>query len=190
MKTSSSGNFIPYILFGTLFGYFLSKARATDYDTIVDMFLFKDFQLWGVILTAICVIVLGLFLLRFGFRGLIGIILFVVALGLLCWKFDAWPLGTTVFLVVAGYLVLKTKGIPTLIDQAQDWKPLEWEPGRLIGAFLFGTGWALAGTCPGTSLAQIGEGKVVALFTVVGIFAGVWAYHKIKPVPSAEDDVC
>jgi len=194
MQNSSNQNpilsSILYVLFGTLFGYFLSKARATDYDTIVDMFLFRDFQLWGVILTAIIVIVMGLFLLRFGVRGSIGIFLFVVTLGLLGWRFGTWTLGITALLVLAGYIFLRIKGVPTLIDEAQDWKPLKWDPNRLIGAFIFGAGWALAGTCPGTSLAQIGEGKVVAFFTVVGIFAGVWAYHKFKPVPDSEDDVC
>ena len=54
----------PHLFFGVLFGYFLSKSSATDYDTIVDMFLLKEFHLYGVIGTAIAVVALGLFLLR------------------------------------------------------------------------------------------------------------------------------
>lgn len=135
------------LLFGLLFGFFLSKARATDYDTVVNMFRFRDFQLYGVIGVAIAVISLGLFLLN-------------------------------------------KKGIPTLSRKPLDWEPLAFEPSRLIGAFIFGAGWALAGTCPGTSIAQIGEGKLVAIFTVIGISVGVWAYHKYQPVSESQDDVC
>ncbi len=147
-KAAADINIFPFLGFGVLFGYFLSKARATDYDTIVGMFMFKDFQLWGVIAVAIALIAAGLFLLRVG-------------------------------------------GRPTQNGKALDWQPLEWNPSRLIGALIFGAGWALAGTCPGTALTQIGEGKVVALFTVAGIFVGVWLYKKYPPMGNPKDDqVC
>jgi uncharacterized membrane protein YedE/YeeE len=147
MASSSKGNKLPYLAFGALFGYFLSKARATDYDTIMDMFLCREFQLYGVIMTAIAVIALGLFLMR-------------------------------------------RKGIMALSGKPMELEPLAWDPNRLIGAFLLGAGWALSGTCPGTSLTQIGEGKLVALFTVAGILLGVWAYRKYKPGASSKDQVC
>lgn len=51
-------------------------------------------------------------------------------------------------------------------------KPLV--PGLAVGALLFGAGWALSGTCPGTALAQIGEGKLAGLVTFAGIVAGAW----------------
>lgn len=147
-KAAADINIFPFLGFGVLFGYFLSKARATDYDTIIGMFMFKEFQLWGVILTAVVSIAAGLFLLRKG-------------------------------------------GRPTLEGKAINWKPLDWNPSRLIGALIFGAGWALAGTCPGTALAQIGEGKLVAVFTVAGIFAGVWLYKKYPPMGNPKDDqVC
>lgn len=53
-------------------------------------------------------------------------------------------------------------------------KPMK--PGLVLGAAMFGTGWAITGTCPGTGLAQIGEGKVIALFTVCGMLLGTAAY--------------
>ena len=145
-QKSSNESIVPYLGFGALFGYFLSKARATDYDTIVNMFLCRDFQLYGVILTAIAVVMLGLTLMR-------------------------------------------KKNIPTKSGVSFDDQPLEWDPNRLIGAFIFGAGWALAGTCPGTSLTQIGEGKVMAIFTVIGILAGVWGYRKFRP-SSSQEQVC
>jgi uncharacterized membrane protein YedE/YeeE len=80
--------------------------------------------------------------------------------------------------------------MPTISGDSLDWETPKWEPNRLVGAFLFGAGWALAGTCPGTSLTQIGEGKLVAFATVIGIAAGVWAYKKFKPGSSKNDQVC
>lgn len=40
-----------------------------------------------------------------------------------------------------------------------------------VGALLFGAGWALSGTCPGTALAQVGEGRLAALATLAGILS-------------------
>jgi uncharacterized membrane protein YedE/YeeE len=58
-------------------------------------------------------------------------------------------------------------------------KPMK--PGLVLGAALFGAGWAITGTCPGTGLAQIGEGKVMALFTVSGMLLGTAAYLRWGP---------
>ena len=124
------------LLFGTLFGYFLSKSRATDFDTIVNMFLFTDLQLYGVIAVALAVITLGLFILRRQNRGFAK-------------KVDAW-----------------------------DNPPLDRK--RLIGAFVFGAGWALAGICPGTVFTQLGEGKWSAFFPLLGLFAGVFFFLRFK----------
>ena len=143
---AQAGGAFPFIVFGILFGYFLSKSRATDYDSIVAMFRCQQFQLYGVIIVAVATVSLGLFLLR-------------------------------------------RKGNKTLSGQPMEMEPLKWDPNRLAGAFLFGAGWAVAGTCPGTSLAQIGEGKLIAFATVIGIGAGVWAYKKFKPGISAKNDV-
>ncbi|MCK5895779.1 MAG: YeeE/YedE family protein [Cocleimonas sp.] len=41
-----------------------------------------------------------------------------------------------------------------------------------IGALLFGTGWALTASCPGTAMVMIGEGKLTGLFVVAGIILG------------------
>lgn len=137
----SLSSIFVFILFGFFFGFFLSKARATDYDSIQDMFRFKDFQLYGVIGTAILVVAAGLFLTH---------------------RFKK----------------------PTLSGKTLDWEPLKFEPARLIGALLFGAGWALAGSCPGTVLTQLGEGKIFAVFTIAGIAVGVWAFQKWQPKDS------
>lgn len=147
----------PYVLFGTAFGYFLSKARATDYDTIAGMFQLRwitsnvstridskgwtwqfpaaDPQLYGVLVVAVGLIALGLFLFRL--KG-----------------------------------VRSREGDRLVFEQTS----FEWN--QLAGGLLFGAGWALAGACPATALAQIGEGKLSALFTVLGILVGMWVYMR------------
>ena len=51
-------------------------------------------------------------------------------------------------------------------------------PGVLWGGLLFGVGWALAGTCPGTALAQIGEGKLAGIVTFAGIVLGAYVQNR------------
>jgi uncharacterized membrane protein YedE/YeeE len=125
------------LLFGAAFGYFLSKSRATDFDTVLNMFLFTDFQLYGVMAMALIVIALGLFVLYRNNKNLAK-------------QMDAWE------------------------NPPVDRK-------RLIGALLFGAGWALAGVCPGTVFTQLGEGKWSAFFPLIGLFAGVWAFLRFGP---------
>ena len=54
-------------------------------------------------------------------------------------------------------------------------KPLVWQA-DIIGGLVLGAGIALAGACPGTSLAQIGAGYRDAWFVVLGGIAGAVAY--------------
>jgi len=54
----------------------------------------------------------------------------------------------------------------------------------IIGGLILGAGIALAGACPGTTLAQIGAGYRDALFTLVGGLFGAVAYSYAEPVLS------
>ena len=51
-----------------------------------------------------------------------------------------------------------------------------WKRGLLFGSLLFGVGWGLSASCPGTALAMIGEGKLAPLFTLLGILVGTAMY--------------
>jgi hypothetical protein len=53
-----------FLALGTAFGFVLFRCGATDYDTVQRMFLLRDFQLWGVIATAVAITAPGLRLLR------------------------------------------------------------------------------------------------------------------------------
>jgi uncharacterized protein len=53
-----------------------------------------------------------------------------------------------------------------------------YTPGVIWGGLLFGVGWALAGTCPGTALAQIGEGRLAGVVTFAGIVLGAHVQNR------------
>jgi uncharacterized protein len=52
----------------------------------------------------------------------------------------------------------------------------------LTGGLILGVGIALAGACPGTTLAQIGAGYRDALFTLVGGLCGAVAFSYAQPI--------
>jgi len=53
-----------YLIFGTLFGFILSRSGAADYDFIQAMFLFRSIQLYGIIGTAVVLTAPGLWLIK------------------------------------------------------------------------------------------------------------------------------
>lgn len=56
--------FFFYAALGTVFGLVLSRSGAADYNFIQGMFLFEEFQLYGIIGTAVAVTAPGLWLLK------------------------------------------------------------------------------------------------------------------------------
>jgi uncharacterized membrane protein YedE/YeeE len=50
--------------------------------------------------------------------------------------------------------------------------------GSVAGGVLFGIGWGLSGSCPGTVLAQLGSGHVSAGFTLCGVLLGNWIFER------------
>jgi uncharacterized protein len=50
----------------------------------------------------------------------------------------------------------------------------------IVGGLVFGFGWVLSGACPGSALAQLGEGKLFSLFTLAGIAVGTLAFGPLN----------
>ncbi len=85
-------------------------------------------------------------------------------------------MGTAIIVGAVGMFILKAagnkdiSGNPVKISR----KPLNKY--TLVGGAVFGIGWALSGACPGTVLAQLGEGKLLGLFTFVGMLCGTFIF--------------
>lgn len=94
-------------------------------------------------------------------------------------------LGSTV--VTAGVLMRVLKAAKARSPVSG--KPIAWTTARperrhVVGSLLFGLGWAFAGTCPGPIAAQVGQGRLMALFTMAGLFAGVGLRDLLARRPS------
>ncbi len=125
---------LQYMIFGTIFGFVLSRVGASDYDLIFKMFTAEDLKLAYVIITAILTAGVSMRVLaRLGMKG--------------------------------------RGGAPINVSK----KPLQMKK-NIIGGTIFGLGWAISGACPGTVLAQVGEGKLLGLVTMFGMILGTFLY--------------
>ena len=138
---------LPYLFWGALFGFFLSRSGATDFERIRGMFQFWDFHLYGVI-------------------------------------------GTAVAVGMPGLLLLRRLSERKVIKAPLPFPKREFRLGTWAGAIVFGIGWGLSGTCPGTSVAQIGEGHYYALATVAGIFVGNYLFAALRPKFFGDSETC
>ncbi len=51
----------------------------------------------------------------------------------------------------------------------------------IIGGLLFGIGWAIAGYCPGTSVGALAEGRIHAIWAILGMLVGAGIYAEAYP---------
>jgi uncharacterized protein len=76
------------------------------------------------------------------------------------------------FMLVRHLRLASLNGAPIVLAA----KP--FTPWLALGSLMFGVGWSLSGACPGTALAQVGEGRLSALATVAGILLGSFLVEK------------
>lgn len=51
---------------------------------------------------------------------------------------------------------------------------------NVLGGLIFGVGFALAGYCPGTGAAALGQGELAALIAMFGLVAGSYGYAELS----------
>lgn len=86
-------------------------------------------------------------------------------------------IGTAVVIAMIGVFLLKKYHVQALATGCEvDFVKKPYQAGLITGAFLFGVGWAMTASCPGTIPAMIGEGKMGAVFVLIGLLAGTMAY--------------
>lgn len=78
---------------------------------------------------------------------------------------------------VALRLMTGTRPAPVLAKRFQIPTRSDLTPRLLLGSVLFGTGWALAGFCPGPALAALGSGSLPALLFVPAMIGGMTAFR-------------
>lgn len=128
---------LSFLGFGMLFGFALSRVRASDYNYIYNMFTGTDLTLALVIVTAIIVGAVGMRILAMNHYK--------------------------------GY-----RGQPIEVNKKELTKY------TALGGTIFGIGWGMSGACPGTLMAQIGEGSLMGLVTLTGAILGTYAYAMLK----------
>ena len=83
--------------------------------------------------------------------------------------------------VMGGALLVSLVAFATVSTQATPWVSAKFElpsrrdidAGLVIGAVLFGTGWGIAGLCPGPALASLLIGGADVLYFVIAMLAGM-----------------
>ncbi|MDP3058685.1 MAG: YeeE/YedE thiosulfate transporter family protein, partial [bacterium] len=88
----------------------------------------------------------------------------------------AWVILSAIVTGAIGMQLIKLFGGKGFRHAVIDIKQEPFTKATVVGGAIFGLGWAVSGACPGTVLAQIGEGKVLGLFTVIGLLAGTYLY--------------
>lgn len=88
-----------------------------------------------------------------------------------------WVILSAVSVGVLGIALLRR----FKITQAGTAIPLSFQaksmrPNLIWGSLIFGIGWGISGACPGTALSMLGEGKLMALFCIIGIAIGTLLY--------------
>jgi uncharacterized membrane protein YedE/YeeE len=81
-------------------------------------------------------------------------------------------------LTFAGAVVVVAVGLRVLVPRPFPRRPIH--RGTLVGAALFGLGWAICGACPGIALVQIGHGTVGAVVTLAAMLAGMRAFDAVN----------
>jgi uncharacterized membrane protein YedE/YeeE len=82
-------------------------------------------------------------------------------------------MGSAVATAAVGVRLLRVARLRALATgEAIDWKSEAVQKRHLVGSAIFGTGWAIAGTCPGPVAAMIGEGRLGGVWVALGITGG------------------
>ena len=97
---------------------------------------------------------------------------------------DLYLYGMMASAVVVGFIglrALRRHGARSLLTR----EPINWVTERprsnhITGAAIFGAGWAVADSCPAPIAAQLAQGVGWSVFTIAGVFAGIWLYFRYE----------
>lgn len=98
-------------------------------------------------------------------------------------------IGSAVVVGVIGMQILKRFRVVALsTGEALSFKSKPMRKGIVIGALMFGLGWGVTGACPGSAPVMIGEGKLLPIFTMIGIGLGTYLFGLVASMKMAKSD--
>lgn len=89
-------------------------------------------------------------------------------------------ISTAVIVGMISVWIIKKFRIKTIQKETVVFHDKKFHWGNVIGALIFGLGWAITGACPGPLFAQIGSGFLVVIVTFLSAVAGTWVYGLIR----------
>ncbi len=89
-------------------------------------------------------------------------------------------IGSAVFVGMISVFLIKKFKVKTVYGESIEFRPRKFNKGNIYGGLLFGFGWALTGACPGPLFAQIGNGALVIIVTLLSAVAGTWTYGYLR----------
>jgi uncharacterized membrane protein YedE/YeeE len=94
--------------------------------------------------------------------------------------------GAAVITAFLGLRVLRAARPRALLTgERVAWEPVQPERRHVVGALLFGVGWAVADACPGPIATQLGQGVWWSLATIAGLVAGLRLATRRSVSPAA-----
>ena len=88
-------------------------------------------------------------------------------------------MGGAVLTTAIGYRLVFRRDRPLFESDFQLPMAKRFDARLIVGSALFGTGWGIAGYCPGPALASLGGGAPSLLVLVATMVAGWWLAAKI-----------
>ncbi|MBG0789481.1 MAG: YeeE/YedE family protein [Desulfovibrionaceae bacterium] len=82
---------------------------------------------------------------------------------------------SNIIVAMVGIYLLRDLGLVKLSLKATALGP------NIIGGLLFGLGWGIVGYCPGTSAGALGEGRLDALWAILGMLGGASLFAHTYP---------
>lgn len=95
---------------------------------------------------------------------------------LLLREFDLWLMFAATIGTAAPLLwLLQRRRWQTALGGCLKVQRTPVERKNVLGAVVFGTGWAITGACPGTALAMAGSGTLLGVLIMAGLLSGILA---------------
>ncbi len=89
-------------------------------------------------------------------------------------------IGTAVVTGIIFNFLVKRFKLKSISGQELKHSPKPFNKGTVIGALIFGIGWAITGACPGPIYAQIGAGALITTVTLLGALLGTFTYGLLQ----------